>query len=132
MIDDKKKEKAARQISENVADAKGFDDSKPTHLAFLEGHVDGFKAGAKWAINEFLEDLWHPASEVPRNDNGKVLAYSKEHGYRKLYDMNDELDKTTCDTYQEMWNEEVKAYHLSDWIFVDELFDLITKGGSHD
>ncbi len=35
MIDDKKIEKAARQISENVADAKGFDDSKPTHLAFL-------------------------------------------------------------------------------------------------
>lgn len=91
-----------------------------------------FKDGAKWATNEFFKNLLHPASEVPRNDNGKVLAYSKEHGYRKLYDMNDELDKTTCDTYQEMWNEEVKAYHLTDWIFVDELFDLITKGGKHD
>lgn len=132
MIDDYKIKKAARQISENVVDANGFDNSKPTHLAFLEGHIDGFNAGAKWMQEEFLKDLFHPASEVPRNDNGKVLAYSKEHGYRKLYDMNDELDKTTCDTYQEMWNEEVKAYHLSDWIFVDELFDLITKGGSHD
>lgn len=132
MIDDYKIKKAARQISENVVDANGFDNSKPTHLAFLEGHIDGFNAGAKWMQEEFLKDLFHPASEVPRNDNGKVLAYSKEHGYRKFYDMNDELDKTTCDTYQEMWNEEVKAYHLSDWIFVDELFDLITKGGSHD
>ena len=88
-----------------------------------------FKEGAKWSINELLKDLLHPASEVPRNDNGKVIAYSKEYGYRKLYDMNDELDKTTCDTYQEMWNEEVKAYHLTDWIFIDELFDLIIKGG---
>ena len=122
----------ARQISEKVVDANGFDNSKPTHLAFLEGHIDGFNAGAKWAINEFLKDLFHHASEVPRNDNGKVLTYSKEHGYRKLYDMNDELDKTTCDTYQEMWNEEVKAYHLTDWIFVDELFGLITQGGNHD
>lgn len=43
--------------------------------------------------------------------------------------MNDELDKTTCDTYQEMWEENVKTFHLSDWIFVDELFDLIIKGG---
>ena len=65
MIDDKKIQKAARQISEKVADAKGFDDSNPTHLAFSEGHVDGFNAGAKWAINELLKDLWHPASEEP-------------------------------------------------------------------
>lgn len=90
--------------------------------------IRDFKAGAKWAINEFLKDLIHPASEVPRNDNGKVLAYSKEHGYRKLYDMNDMLDETTCNTYKEMWEEEVKMYRLSGWIFVDELFDLITKG----
>lgn len=55
MIDYKKIEKAARQISEKVVDANGFDDSKPTHLAFLDGHVDGFNTGAKWAINEFLE-----------------------------------------------------------------------------
>ena len=129
MIDKYKIGKAARQISEYVVDAKGFDDSKPTHLAFLDGHVDGFNAGAKWAINELLKDLWHPASEVPRNDNGKVLAFSKEYGYRKLYDMNDELDKTTCDTYQQMWKEQVNIFKLSDWIFVDELFDLVTKGG---
>lgn len=48
MIDKYKIAKAARQISEKVVDAKGFDDSKPTHLAFLDGHVDGFNAGAKW------------------------------------------------------------------------------------
>lgn len=122
MIDDKKTEEAARRYSE-VTDC----DSKEALLI-----EEGFTEGAKWAINEFQKDLWHPASEVPRNDNGKVLAYSKEHGYRKLYDMNDMLDETDCDTYQEMWNEEVKAYHLTDWIFVDELFDLITKGGNHD
>mgnify|MGYP007010791293 CR=1 FL=1 len=90
--------------------------------------IEDFKDGARWAINE-LKDLFHPANEVPRNDNGKVLAFSKEFGYRKLYDMNDELAETTCDTYQEMWKEKVKTFHLSDWIFVDELFDFITKGG---
>ena len=94
--------------------------------------IDDFKDGAKWAINEVFKNLSHHASEVPRNDNGKVLAYSKEYGYRKLYDMNDMLDETTCDTYQEMWEEEVKMYRLSDWIFVDELFDLITKGGENE
>ncbi len=28
--------------------------------------VDGFNAGANWAIKEFLKDLWHDASEEPR------------------------------------------------------------------
>ena len=88
----------------------------------------GFAAGAKWMQKEFLKNLWHPASEVPRNDNGKVLAYSKEHGYRKIYDMNDMLDKTDCYTYQDMWENEVNKYHLSDWIFIEELIDLIKKG----
>ena len=121
MIDDKEIDIAARAqvLSKHVNET----------AYFQLRSIEDFKDGAKWAINESLKDLLHPASEVPRNDNGKILAYSKERGYRKLYDMNNELDKTTCDTYQEMWNEEIKAYHLTDWIFVDELLDLITKGG---
>lgn len=121
MLDDKKIEEAAVESTNYL---KGICD-----FTVINASEEGFKTGAKWAINEFFKNLLHPASEVPRNDNGKVLAYSKEHGYRKLYDMNDELDKTTCDTYKEMWEKEVKMYRLSDWIFVDELFGLITKGG---
>lgn len=26
---------------------------------------NAFEAGAKWAISEFLKDLWHPISEIP-------------------------------------------------------------------
>lgn len=37
--------------------------------------------------------------------------------------------KTDCGTYQEMWKLEVKAYGLDGWIYADELFDLIIKGG---
>ena len=121
MIDEKKIEEAAIENSEKLSDGKHYRDL-----------VVGFKAGARWAINEFLKDLWHPAEEIPRNDNGKVLAFSREFGFRKLYDMNAMLDETTCRTYQEMWENEVNKYRLSDWIFVDELFDLITKGGKHD
>ena len=129
MIDKNKIAKAARQISEKVVDANGFDDSKPTHLAFLDGHIDGFNAGAKWAINEFLKDLCHPASEVPRNDNGKILAFSKVNSNIKLYDMNAMLNETACDTYQEMWEIIVRAYTFTDWVFVEDLLDLIKKGG---
>lgn len=118
MIDDKKIEDAAIENSEKLSDGRHYRDL-----------IVGFNAGAEWAIKEFLKDLFHPASEVPRNDNGKVLVFSKVFGNRKLYNMNAMLDETTCNTYQEMWEEQVYMFQLSDWIFVDELFDLITKGG---
>ena len=121
MIDDKKIEEAAFELYKN------------SKLDFVSSEsVEGFKEGAKWAINEFLKDLSHPASEVPRNDNGKILAFSKVNSNIKLYDMNAMLNETACDTYQEMWEIRVRAYTFTDWVFVDELLDLITKGGNHD
>lgn len=124
MIDDKKIEEAAVKSTNYL---KGICD-----FTVINASEEGFKAGAKWAINEFVKELFHPASEVPRNDNGKVLAFSKEFGNRKLYNMNAMLDETTCNTYQEMWEEQVYMFKLSDWIFVEELFDFIINGGNHD
>lgn len=130
MVDDKKIEAAANKHIET--EYARYNSGKVDEEMICLIGKDSFKEGAKWAINNFLKDLFHQSSEVPRNDNGKILAFSKECGYRKLYDMNDELDKTTCDTYQQMWEEQVNIFKLSDWIFVDELFDLIIKGGNHD
>ena len=133
MIDEKKIEAAKEEIYEDRFLLNGeevvFNNDEKEEMFYKEDIKEAIGLGAKWAINEILKDLFHPASKVPRNDNGKVLAFSKEYGYRKLYDMNDELDKTTCDTYQQMWEEQVNIFKLSDWIFVDELFDLVTKGG---
>ena len=133
MIDEKKIEAAKEEIYEDRFLLNGeevvFDNDAKEEMFYKEDIKEAIGLGAKWAINELLKDLFHHTSEVPRNDNGKVLAFSKEFGNRKLYDMNDELDKTTCDTYQQMWEEQVNIFKLSDWIFVDELFDLVTKGG---
>ena len=133
MIDEKKIEEAAQ----GAADL--YEQDLPIMSYYEDTEVDGqhhfcqefgaelFKDGAKWAINEFLKDLVHPASEVPRNDNGKVLAFSKVNRNIKLYDMDDSLDETICDTYKEMWENEVKAYSFTDWVFIEDLIDLINK-----
>lgn len=55
MIDDKKIEEAAIENSEKLSDGKHYRDL-----------VVGFNAGAKWAINEFQMDLWHPMQEEPK------------------------------------------------------------------
>lgn len=121
ILDDKKIEAAARRYSEVT-------DCDKEEALLIE---EGFKEGANWAINEFLKDLAHPASEVPRNDNGKILAFSKVNSNIKLYDMNAMLNETACDTYQEMWEIIVRYYTFTDWVFVYELLDLITKGGKN-
>ena len=129
MIDIKKKVQAAKDYaSKSYRVIRKV--SKNGFMVQRDKNADKhFLDGIDWAEKEIFKDLLHPASEVPRNDNGKVLAFSKVFCNRKLYDMNAMLDKTTCNTYQEMWEEQVYMFHLSDWIFVDELFDLIIKGG---
>lgn len=135
MIDVKKIEEAAQlHRFELIASMHGstlgtpmqcFKEEVDTETELIE---NSFITGAKWAINEFLKDLLHPASEVPCNDNGKVLAFSRVLGFRKLYDMNAILDATTCNTYQQMWKKEVKAFRWSDWVFIEEFIDLLKKG----
>ena len=133
MIDEKKIESAKEGIYEDRFLLNGeeivFDNDAKEEMFYKDDIKEAIGLGAKWAVNELLNGLFHPTSEVPRNDNGKVLAFSKEFGYRNLYDMNAMLDDTTCNTYQVLWEEQVNIFKLSDWIFVDELFDLITKGG---
>lgn len=136
MIDDNKIEEAANlHRFELIASMHGS--TLGTPMQCFEEVVDAeteliensFITGAKWAIYELLKDLLHPASKVPRNDNGKILAFSKVNSNIKLYDMNAMLNETACDTYQEMWEIRVRAYTFTDWVFVEELLDLIVKGG---
>lgn len=130
---DKKIEEAKEEIYEDRFLLNGeevvFDNDAKEEMFYKEDIKEAIGLGAKWAIYELLKDLLHPASEVPRNDNGKILAFSKVNSNIKLYDMNAMLNETACDTYQEMWKIRVRAYTFTDWVFVEELLDLIKKGG---
>lgn len=128
MIDNDKIKSAARKISEKAVDAKGFDASKPTDLAYLEGHIKGFNAGAKWAINEFLKDLWHPAIKAP--DLDKRILYE--------YKPNGEINPPTHikeATYEKVrWKEcGYKPINperiITRWLYVD---DLLPKEGGKE
>ena len=34
-------------------------------MFYKEDIKEAIGLGAKWAINEFLKDLWHPAKDLP-------------------------------------------------------------------
>lgn len=56
MIDDKKIEEAKEAF---------ISDKKILGVVAMNDLACGFKEGAKWAINEFLKDLWHPNTKEP-------------------------------------------------------------------
>ena len=122
MIDKYKREKAARQISEKVVDAKGFDNSKPTHIAFLEGHIDGFNAGAKWAINEFLKDLWNPISDKPEEHTD--IIYIDED--KDFWDINNYDSNNFDDSFGKGWESACRTQDIYKWAYKD---DLLPKEG---
>ena len=90
---------------------------------------EAFREGAKWAIDEFLKDLWHPASEGPKRTNQEnefveCLVRFKD-GIVCLYNY---------DTWHHWWcsdEDNQKFLGLIDkWLYID---DLLTKeGGDHD
>lgn len=111
MIDDKKIEEAA------------FDLYKNSKLDFVSSEsVEGFKEGAKWMQEEFLKDLWHPASEEPRK--GAKFLYQNHHNsgfYYYIGKIDDILE-----TYPN-WSSYVKHVRVIQWLYIDDLFPK--KGG---
>lgn len=90
MIDDKKIEEAAFVYIDN--EGKGFE-------AFIDG--------AKWAINEFLKDLWHPVSEEPKESIFMLSEYEKGKYYADYFDKN-----------RGGWSNK----RLIRWLNIDDLF----------
>ena len=78
MIDNKKIEDAAKSLR------KDFNDD--VTQGFLVEF--GFEKGAKWAIDEFLKDLWHPVSEKPKKSVFILSEYEKGKFYADYFDKN--------------------------------------------
>lgn len=109
MIDDKKIEEAAVKSTNYL---KGICD-----FTVINASEEGFKAGAKWAINEFLKNLWHPASEAPKRRCNYLLLHYK--------DKEEEcFEADVVDT--KAWDCYIKG-SLAEYINIEDLFPK--KGG---
>lgn len=96
MIDDKKIEEAA-------INKCGFISSE-------------FYSGAKWAINEFLKDLWHPVSEDPKESIFMLSEYEKGKYYADYFDKN-----------RGGWSNK----RLIRWLNIDDLSPKKEEGNNH-
>lgn len=125
MIDDKKIEAAKEEIYEDRFLLNGeeivFNNDEKEEM-FYEGDIkEAIGLGAKWAINEFLKDLWHPASEKPLLRNGKCLVVYNGGtiGIFKISFVYEML--SNCGQDGMGWKY---------WAYVSDLFPK--EGGNHD
>lgn len=105
MIDNKKIEEAAKQHSEESY-ISGY---------FQACYKDAFIEGAKWMQEEFLKNLWHPASEEPEK-------------FRKILYTGGSIDTTdtTMLIINNSWNTKVYLLKIKKWCYID---DLLPKKG---
>lgn len=121
MIDDKKIEEAARRAADL------YEQDLPSMSYEEDTEVDGqhhfcqefgaelFKDGAKWAINEFLNGLWHPVSEKPK-DNKVLLVQYHQLGRKDPWHIVLELGKITN------WRDTVADFLILRWFYMEDLF----------
>ena len=115
MIDNKKIEEAAKQHSEESYISSYFQAC----------YKDAFMDCAKWATNEFLKDLWHPASEIPCE--GKYLVVE----YNVTDTIKDYLSFKRLEGYIGWnWIPYCKSANVTQWLYIDDLF--ANKGDEHD
>lgn len=86
------------------------------------------------AINEFLKDLLHPASEVPRNDYTDILVVCKEPQRPIVLSPEDILDGTPDDisSYNDMWMHLCDVYRITKFCYIGDLLPKTKKGCNHD
>lgn len=88
--------------------------SEPVYLDYQVKQA--IELGAKWAINEFIKDLFHPAEDIPE-ENRPVLVVYKHGGYSIVY-----WEAYNCSGQANFW-----TLDITQWLYVDDLFPK--KGG---
>ena len=107
--------------------AQGYCDATYGTLNTNPFIAEAFRKGANWAINEFLNDLWHTAIEEPKK-NRLVLT-----DVRSIMDKDHicwATVKITENGYIRNWSNYAKVTKITSWLYLDDLFKK--EGGEHD
>ena len=128
MIYEKKIEAAKEEIYKDRFMLNGeevvFNNDEKEEMFYKEDIKEAIGLGAKWAINEFLKDLWHPASEEPI-EFSEVLAEAKI-----TESINTYLSFKRNDVLFKNWEAYSFGANITRWLYIDNLFP--NEGGNHD
>ena len=130
MIDDKKIEEAAREsadLYEKDLPIMSYNEDTEVdgqHHFCQEFGAELFKDGAKWAINEFLNDLWHSIEEEPDKRKSDIITIGS-YNYISLHLKESFIWK------EESWRHSISRCQITKWAYLSDILPK-QKGGNHD
>lgn len=126
MIDEKKIEEAANlHRFELIASMHGS--TLGTPMQCFEEVVDietdlienSFITGAKWAIDEFLKDLWNPNTKEPDKSKSDIITLGFENDAYLQF-------KESILWNEESWRHSISRCQINKWAY---LSDILPKEG---
>ena len=80
-----------------------------------------FKDGAKWAINEFLKNLWHPNAEEPDKSKSDIITLGFDNDAYLQF-------KESILWNEESWRHSISRCQIIKWAYLSDILPK-QKGG---
>ena len=112
VFDDKKIEAAANKHIETEY-ARYNSGEVEEEMICLRGK-DSFKEGAKWAINEFLKNLWHPNTEEPDKSKSDIITLGFDNDAYLQF-------KESILWNEESWRHSISRCQIIKWAYLSDI-----------
>lgn len=127
VFDDKKIEEAARgaaDLYEQDLPMMSYDEDTEVdgqHHFCQEFGAELFKDGAKWAINEFLKNLWHPNTKEPDKSKSDIITLGFDNDAYLQF-------KESILWNEESWRHSISRCQIIKWAYLSDILPK-QKGG---
>lgn len=116
MIDEKKIEEAANLCRFEVIASmhnpyQCFEEEVDAQTDLIE---NSFISGAKWAINEFLKDLWHPNTEEPDKSKSDIITIGFDNDAYLQF-------KESILWKEESWRHSISRCQITKWAYLSDI-----------
>ena len=120
VFDDKKIEEAARgaaDLYEQDLSMMSYDEDTEVdgqHHFCQEFGAELFKDGAKWAINEFLKNLWHLNTEEPDKSKSDIITLGFDNDAYLQF-------KESILWNEESWRHSISRCQIIKWAYLSDI-----------
>lgn len=127
VFDDKKIEEAARgaaDLYEQDLPIMSYDEDTEVdgqHHFCQEFGAELFKDGAKWAINEFLKNLWHPNTEEPDKSKSDIITLGFDNDAYLQF-------KESILWNEESWRHSISRCQIIKWAYLSDILPKQEEG----
>ena len=108
MIDEKKIEEGARDyINKNGYFVK-YDEDPCVDIEVA------YKDGAKWAIEQFLKDMWNPNTEEPDKSKSDIITLGFDNDAHLQF-------KESILWSKESWRHSISRCQITKWVYLSDI-----------